>query len=107
MEINGLFDAAIASKKSKKVIKVMNKNSENLELLAAGLAALGQIGDEDSQNEIAHYFYHPEFSIRLAACKAGLAMDKEYLRTNVRHVWDLEQDPVQKQIILDAFNEAN
>lgn len=102
----GMFDSFIASKKSKKVIKAMNK-TEDITILSEGLAALGQIGDEDAQNEIAHYFYHPEFEVRLAACKAGLAMDKEYLRTNVRHVWDLETDPAQKQAILDAFNAAN
>ncbi len=100
------IQSCIAKKKSSPIVKWINRENGKVEAIIEGLTALGEIGDETAQNEIAHYFYHPDFSVRLAACKAGLKMNKEYLRTNVRHLLDLETDENNKREILKAFDDA-
>ena len=52
-------------KKSGPIIKLMAK-ADN-EVLVKALGALGQIGDEDSANNITHYLDHSDKAVRLAA----------------------------------------
>ncbi len=70
------------------------------------LALLGAIGDEDSRNHITHYLDHEDGDIRLAACKAALTINTEYMKTSVRHQLAMEKDEAIKPQIQEAFNQA-
>ena len=93
-------------KKSTGLVKFMNKNIDDPEIIKAGLGLLTRIADEDAVNEIAHNLEHPDFDVRLAACRAGMSLNKEYLDTAVRHVRDKEPDEERKHIILETIREA-
>lgn len=74
-----------AKKKSDKIIDVMSAKHTDAEVLQAGLAALAAIGDEDSVNHITHYLDYESPAVRLAACKAGISIGTEYMKTRVQH----------------------
>lgn len=77
------MEKAVAKKKSGVVIDCMKKADS--ELLIKAFEALGKIGDEDACNHITHYLDHEDKEVRIAACRAGLAIDTEYMKTRVRH----------------------
>ena len=89
-------------KKSGPIIKIMDK--ADTEVLVDALGALGRIGDEDSANRITHYLDHPDAKVRVAACKAALVIDTEYMRTRVRHQLAVEQDAEAKKEMQEALN---
>jgi hypothetical protein len=89
-------------KKSGPIIKLMAK-ADN-EVLVKALGALGQIGDEDSANNITHYLDHSDKAVRLAACEAALKIGTEYMRTRVRHQLAVESDAEVKKGIQDLLN---
>ena len=94
-----------AKKKSNKVIDLMKK-ADN-ETLIKALESLAQIADEDSCNMITHFLDNPADEIRVAACKAALAINTEYMKTRVRYQLQTEQNAEVKREIQDAFNKAN
>ncbi|HJA92048.1 MAG TPA: HEAT repeat domain-containing protein [Candidatus Eisenbergiella merdipullorum] len=91
-------------KKSGPIIKLMDK--ADTEVLVDALTALGGIGDEDSSNKITHYLDHPDVKVRIAACRAALVIDTDYMKTRVRHQLAMEQDPEAKKEIQEALNAA-
>ena len=91
-------------KKSGPIIKIMDK--ADTEVLIEALKALGGIADEDSANKITHYQDHPDAKVRVAACKAALVIDTEYMKTRVRHQLAVEQDADAKKQIQEALNQA-
>lgn len=44
--------------------------------------------------------------MRVAACKAALVIDTEYMKTRVRHQLAVEQDADAKKQIQEALNQA-
>lgn len=94
-----------SKKKSGEIIKIMKSKHVDNEVLCAGLKALGEIRDEDSVNNITHYLGHADSNVRITACKAGIAIGTEYMKTRVRYQLSVETDPVTKQAIQKAFNE--
>ena len=82
----------------------MSAKHTDAEVLQAGLAALAAIGDEDSVNHITHYLDHESPAVRLAACKAGISIGTEYMKTRVQHQLSRETDPDTKRAIQEAFN---
>ena len=68
--------------------------------------ALGKIGDEDSFNMITHYLEHEDAKVRVAACKAALVIDTEYMKTRVRHQLMVETDPEAKKQMQEAMNSS-
>ncbi len=99
------IEKAAAKKKSAAIIKLMPKADK--ESLTKMLEALGSIGDEDSRNHITHFLDHEDEDIRLAACKAALTINTEYMRTRVRHQLAMEKVADVKAKIQQAFNEAS
>lgn len=98
------IEKAAAKKKTAAIIKLMGKAEK--ETLLKALEALGAIGDEDSRNHITHYLDHEDGAIRLAACKAALTINTEYMKTRVRHQLAMEKDEAIKAQIQEAFNQA-
>ena len=99
------IEKAASKKKSKDIIGLMAK-ADNA-VLAKALDSLGKIGDEDSCNQITHYLDHENEAVRVAACKAGIAINTEYMKTRVRYQLSVEQNPQIKREIQDAFNKVN
>ncbi len=99
------IEKAATKKKSKDIIALMNKADETV--LVKALGALGQIGDEDSCNQITHFLDHENDAVRVAACKASIAINTEYMKTRVRYQLSVEQNAQVKREIQDAFNKAN
>lgn len=93
-----------SKKKSGGIIKLMEGKHVDSEVICRALEALSNIGDEDSVNEITHYLDHEDPKVRLAACKAGIGIDTEYMKTRVRYQLQAEQDADTKQAIQEAFN---
>lgn len=91
-------------KKSGGIIKLMNGKHADPELICTALEALAEIGDEDSVNEITHYLDDPNSSVRIAACRAGIKIGSEYMKTRVRYQLSTEQDAATKKAIQEAFN---
>ena len=99
------IEKAASKKKSKDIIALMNKADG--EVLVKALNVLGEIGDEDSCNQITHYLDHENDAVRVAACKAGIRINTEYMKTRVRYQLSVEQNPQVKKEIQDAFNKVN
>lgn len=99
------IEKATTKKKSKDIIGLMAK-ADNTVLVKA-LEALSKIGDEDSCNQITHYLDHADDAVRVAACKAGIAINTEYMKTRVRYQLSVEQNSQVKKEIQDAFNKVN
>lgn len=93
-----------AKKKSAAIIKLMDAKHADSDVICAGLDALSTIGDEDSVNHITHFLDHENAAVRLKACKAGIAIGTEYMKTRVRYQLGSETDPATKQAIQEAFN---
>lgn len=91
-------------KKTAPVIKMMGKADSDV--LVVALDALGKIGDEDSFNMITHYLEHEDAKVRVAACKAALVIDTEYMKTRVRHQLMVETDPEAKKQMQEAMNSS-
>lgn len=91
-------------KKSAGIIKLMDSKHADTALICAGLESLSKIADEDSVNHITHYLDHEDPAVRLAACRAGISIGTEYMRTRVRYQLSAEQDPETKKAIQEAFN---
>lgn len=93
---------AAAKKKPKPIIKMLKRADEEVTIKA--LLALGEIGDEDSCNEITKYLENEKDGIRVAACQAALKIDTEYMKTRVRYQMMKETDPNIKNQIQQAIN---
>ena len=50
------------------------------------------------------YLDHSDAKVRVAACRAALVIDTEYMRTRVRHQLAVEQDAEAKKEIQEALN---
>nr|WP_308628207.1 HEAT repeat domain-containing protein [uncultured Eisenbergiella sp.] len=98
------IEKSLEKKKSAPIIKLMGKADNDV--LAAALEALGKINDEDSANQITHYLEHADAAVRVAACKAALVVDTEYMKTRVRHQLMAESDAQAKLQIQEALNNA-
>lgn len=92
-------------KKSAGIIKLMDGKHADADVICAALESLVNIGDEDSVNHITHYLDHPDKRVRVVACKAGIRIGTEYMKTRVRYQLSAEQDPETKAAIQQAFNE--
>ena len=92
-------------KKSAGIIKLLDGKHSDAEVMCAALEALSNIGDEDSVNHITHFLDHPDSKVRIAACKAGVKIGTEYMKTRVRYQLSVKQDPQTKAAIQEAFNE--
>lgn len=92
-------------KKSAGIIKLMESKHTDNAIICAGLESLAHIADEDSVNHITHYLDHSDPSVRLAACRAGIAIGTEYMKTRVHYQFVSEQDPQTKEAIKQAYNE--
>lgn len=93
-----------AHKKSAGIIKIMDKKHTDAEVLCAALSSLSVIGDEDSVNHVTHYLDHENPEVRLAACRAGIAIGTSYMKTRVQHQLANEKDPETKKAIQASFN---
>lgn len=93
-----------AKKKSGSIIKLMCGKHADSEVICISLEALANIGDEDSVNHITHYLDSEDPKIRAAACKAGISLGTEYMKTRVQYQLRTEQDPETKKAIQEAFN---
>lgn len=91
-------------KKSGGIIKLMDSKHTDPEVICKALEALAAIGDEDSVNHITHYLDHENADIRLTACKAGIAIGTEYMKTRVQYQLGAEKDPAIKKAIQESFN---
>lgn len=92
----------VEKRKSGPIIKLMGKADS--EVLVAALEGLGKIADEDSFNQITRYLEHEDAKVRVAACKAALVVNTEYMKTRVRHQLMAESDADAKKQIQDAMN---
>lgn len=99
------IEKAAAKNKSKDIIGMMDKAEADVKVKA--LDALGKIGDEDSCNQITHFLDDENDAVRVAACKAGIRINTEYMKTRVRYQLSVEQNPAVKKEIQEAFNQAN
>ena len=99
------IEKAVTKKKSKDIIGIMRK-ADNAVLVKA-LEGLGQVADEDSCNQITHYLDDQADVVRIAACKAALSINTEYMKTRVVYQLSVEQNPAVKKEIQEAFNKAN
>ena len=99
------IEKAASKKKSNVIIGLMKKADS--EVLIKALEALGQIGDEASCNQITHYLDHSVDEVRVAACKAGICINTEYMKTRVRYQLSTEKNAAVKKEIQNAFNVAN
>ncbi|MBQ7840652.1 MAG: HEAT repeat domain-containing protein [Lachnospiraceae bacterium] len=91
-------------KKTANIIKLMESRHADSQTLCCGLEALAEIADEASVNFITHYLDNPDPAVRIAACKAGIGIGTDYMKTRVRYQLSAEQDPPTKKAIQDAFN---
>ena len=98
-----LIDKANGKTASAKIVKLMEKKITDPETFCYGLAKLATIGDEAAVNEIAHYLNNESAEVRLAACKAGIALGTSYMRTRVQYQLSVETDPATKAAIQTAF----
>ena len=55
---------------------------------------------------ITHYLEHEDAKVRVAACKAALVIDTEYMKTRVRHQLMVETDPEAKKQMQEAMNSS-
>lgn len=99
------IEKAASKKKSGIIIGLMKKADS--EVLIKALEALGKIGDEASCNQITHYLDNSVDEVRVAACKAGICINTEYMKTRVRYQLSTEQNASVKKEIQSAFNAAN
>ena len=99
------IDKAVAKKKSGPVLDVMKKADK--EVLIKALEALGKIGDEDSCNRVTNYLDHEDKDVRLAACKAAVAINTEYMKTRVRYQLSKEADADVKKKMQEIFQKVN
>ena len=90
--------------KSDKIIKLMDSRHADSQTICAGLAALAQVHDEEAVNHITHYFDASDPAVRIEACRAGIAIGTDYMKTRVQHQLAMEQDPATKKAIQEAFN---
>jgi len=98
------IEKAASKKKSKTIIGLMEKADK--EVLIKALEALGEIGDEASCNQVTHYLENTVDEVRIAACKAGIRIDTEYMKTLIQHQLSLEQNDFVKKEIQKAFYAA-
>ena len=99
------IEKAVAKNKSKLIFPLLNKAEP--EVMVKALEAMGKLGDEDSRNCITHFLDDPTAEIRVAACKAALVINNEYMKTRVSYQLSVEQDEAVKKEIRDAFNAVN
>lgn len=98
------IEKSVEKRKSAPIIKLMGKADSDV--LVAALEGLGKIADEDSFNQITHYLEHEDAKVRVAACKAALVVNTEYMKTRVRHQLMVESDADAKKQIQDALNSS-
>lgn len=91
-----------AKRKSDAIIKIL-KNAD-AEVATCCLNALAEINDEAASNAIAHCLEDSDNTIKLAACKAALAINTDYMKTHVRHVLTKETDEAVKTEIQHIIN---
>lgn len=93
-----------AKRKSDAIIKIMKK--ADTELIVCCLESLADICDEASSNEIARNLSSENSTIKLAACKAALKVDTDYMKTHIRYLLSKEADPDLKQQIQTLLNDS-
>lgn len=91
-----------AKGKSDAIIKIMNKS--NPETTAICLAALAEINDEAASNAIAHCLDDADDSIRIAACKAALVINTDYMKTHIRYLLSKETNEAFKAQVQELVN---
>lgn len=89
-------------RKSDAIIKIMKK--ADLEMTVCCLNALAEINDEAACNAIAHCMDSDASAIRVAACKAALVVNTDYMKTRVRHTLVKETDESVKAQIQEISN---
>lgn len=89
-------------RKSDAIIKLMKK--ADLETTACCLNALAEINDETASNAIAHCMDSDDSAVRVAACKAALIINTDYMKTHVRHTLTKETDDAVKTQIQELVN---
>lgn len=89
-------------KKTKAIMKIMEKANSTVVIDALG--ALAQISDEDAINCIASYLDSTDGSVKVAAAKAAMSIDSEYLKTQVRRVCNSEKDENLHKQLLATLN---
>ena len=95
----------VAKRKSDAIIKMMNKS--NPEVTAVCLAALAEINDEAACNAISHCLDDADNSIRIAACKAALVINTDYMKTHIRYLLSKEKDEAFKAQVQELVNASN
>lgn len=97
--------AKLAEKrKSDAIIKIMKKS--DLEVTKCCLNALAQINDEAASNAIAHGMDDPDGAVRVAACKAALTINTDYMKTHVHYLLSKETDASTKEQIQTLLNDS-
>ncbi len=91
-----------AKKKSDGIIKIMSK--ADTEVTVCCLEALAQINDESASNTIARSLGHPDSTIRIAACKAAIALNTDYMKTHIQYMLSKETDEAVKKQMQELVN---
>lgn len=99
------IEKAAGKKKSAVIIDAMDIADQ--EVTVRCLELLAEIADEDSCNHIAHMLDAPDDDVRVAACKAAIKINTEYMNTRVRYQMSIEQNPAVKKAVQEAFNQSN
>lgn len=91
-----------AKKKTKAIIKMLEKADSDV--IKDALNVMAGIGDEDSINCITSYLDSSDNGVKVAAAKAAMAINSEYLRTQVLNICNKESDPAVKKELFAAFH---
>ncbi len=91
-----------AKKKTKAIIKMLEKADSDV--IKDALNVMAGIGDEDSINCITSYLDSSDNGVKVAAAKAAMAINSEYLRTQVLNICNKESDPEVKKELFAAFH---
>lgn len=92
----------VAKRRSDGIIKIMSKADNDVMICC--LNALAEINDEAASNMIAHSLDHPDSSVRIAACKAALALKTDYMKTHVQYLISKETDLEAKKTMQEMMN---
>lgn len=91
-----------AKRKSDAIIKIMKK--ADAEVTACCLNALAEINDEASANAIAHCLSSSDNATKIAACKAALSINTDYMKTHIQYFMSKETDEDVKKQVQELIN---
>ncbi|NLG02434.1 MAG: hypothetical protein GX567_01140 [Clostridia bacterium] len=91
-------------RKSDAILKIMKK--ADTEVFVCCLDALADISDEAASNEITRNLGNENSTIKIAACKAALKVNTDYMITHIRYLLSKESDPDIKKQVQELLNDS-